>query len=369
MTSVQDCGTSGWVGSDMAMAFPVKLGALFHSVAAEGVAHGGQHLLGEGVFLPGPEPGEEGGRQRGQRHGLVDRLEDRPSALARVLNVALEAFQLRVLLQELRGQLQQPGAYHAPVHPEIGDPGKVERVLALGHQLEAFGIALHHAVLDTVVNHLDVVARAVAAHVGPAVRGREGLEDRRELVHDLLLAAYHEAVTDLEPPDAAARAGVHVMEALFLELGGAPHVVVEVGVAAVNDDIAGGQQGSHFVDGLFGRGAGGDHDPDGAGRFQLGDHVLERGGPDAAHLFRLFDEIRRPVVGDHAVLALLEAGDHVHAHLPEANESEFHRMPPFPVPSGALWLAKQADYRPTLGPTQKTGPLALNSLDSFREVG
>jgi hypothetical protein len=35
----------------MAMAFPVKLGALFHGVAAEGVAHGGQHLLGKGVFL------------------------------------------------------------------------------------------------------------------------------------------------------------------------------------------------------------------------------------------------------------------------------------------------------------------------------
>ena len=255
------------------------------------------------------------------------------------------------------------------MHPEIGDPGKVEIVPTLGHQLEPLGIALHHAVLDAVVDHLDVMARAVAPHVGPAVLGREGLEDRCQLVHDLLLAAHHQAVTELEPPDAAARAGVHVMEALFLELGGAPHVVVEVGVTAVNDNIAGGQQGGRLVDGLFGRGAGGHHDPDGAGSFQHGDHVLERGSSDTADLFRLFHEIRRPVVGDHAVLALLEASDHVHAHLPEADESEFHKIPPFPAPNGALWLEKQADYRPTLGATQKTEPPARNSLDSFREVG
>src|SRR5207245_8978055 len=165
---------------------------------------------------------------------------------------------------------------------------------------------------------------------------------------------HDQAVTEIEPPDAAARAGVHVMEALFLELGGAPHVVVEVGVTAVNDNIAGGQQGGRLVDGLFGRGAGGHHDPDGAGRFQHGDHVLERDSSDAADLFRLFHEIRRPVVGDHAVLALLEAGDHVHAHLPEADESEFHKIPPFPVPNGAFWLEKQADYGPTLSATAKT---------------
>src|SRR3989442_1520105 len=52
----------------------------------------------------------------------------------------------------------------------------------------------------------------------------------------------------------------------------------------VNDDVAGGQQGGRLVDGLFGRGAGGHHDPDGAGRFHLGDHVLERGSSDAADL-------------------------------------------------------------------------------------
>src|SRR3989442_8326976 len=85
MTSVQGCGTSGWVGSDMAMAFPLKLGTLFHGVAAEGVAHSGQHLFREGVFLPGPEPGEQGGWQRGQPHRFVDRLDDRPYAPARVL--------------------------------------------------------------------------------------------------------------------------------------------------------------------------------------------------------------------------------------------------------------------------------------------
>src|SRR2546428_13208296 len=76
MTSVQGCGTSGWVGSDMAMAFPLKLGTLFHGVAAEGGAHCGQHLFGGGLFLSCPGTGVEGGGQRGRRVSLASRLAD-----------------------------------------------------------------------------------------------------------------------------------------------------------------------------------------------------------------------------------------------------------------------------------------------------
>ena len=69
---------------------------------------------------------------------------------------------------------------------------------------------------------------------------------------------------------------------------------------------------------------------------------------------RLLDDVRRPVVGHHVMLALLETGDHVHAHLAEPDESEFH------VDSFLALLPRcsktRADYRPTLPAKQKVDP-------------
>src|SRR5262249_62285356 len=79
----------------------------------------------------------------------------------------------------------------------------------------------HHAVLDAVVDHLDEVARAVGAAVQPALLGgagltgaagrarrgvharREGAEYRRHVGYRVVVAADHEAVAAVEPPDAA----------------------------------------------------------------------------------------------------------------------------------------------------------------------
>ncbi len=123
--------------------------------------------------------------------------------------------------------------------------------------VEALGDRLHHAVLDAVVDHLDEVAgaarpgvqvallgariAALAAGGGGdvALAGRQRREDRIEPVDDRLLAADHQAVAALEPPHAAGRADVEIVEALRLQLAGAADVVLPEGVAAVDDGVAG----------------------------------------------------------------------------------------------------------------------------------
>ena len=92
-----------------------------------------------------------------------DRLLDRPAALAGVLHVAGDVLEAGVLLEGVGGQLEQPGAHHAALVPEVGDGRQVEVPLGGLEELEALGVGLHHAVLDAVVDHLDEVAGAVAA--------------------------------------------------------------------------------------------------------------------------------------------------------------------------------------------------------------
>ena len=105
--------------------------------------------------------------------------------------------------------------------------------VGVAQDVEAFGVGLHQAVLDAVVDHLDEVAGAARARSAgsparradrgpsrPGVRGmsprarRQRLEDRIEVLDDVLVAADHQAVAALEAPDAAAGAGVDVVDAL-----------------------------------------------------------------------------------------------------------------------------------------------------------
>ena len=114
----------------------------------------------------------------------------------------------------------------------------------------------HHAVLDAVVDHLHEVAGAARAAMQVAAlggaagrlasrRARRRLDARGESGEDRAragerrprLAADHQAVAPLQAPDAAARADVHVVDALRLQLGRAPDVVVVVGVAAVDHHV------------------------------------------------------------------------------------------------------------------------------------
>ena len=116
-------------------------------------------------------------------HVLVDGRLDRPAAFARIVDPALELFQLGVLLEGVDGQVEQPRAHDAAVLPDLADLLQVERVLRLFEHLEALGVGLHHPVLDAVVDHLDEVAGAVRAAQAVAVLGRQRLDgwlDARE---------------------------------------------------------------------------------------------------------------------------------------------------------------------------------------------
>src|SRR4051794_14154314 len=104
------------------------------------------------------------------------------------------------------------------------------------HDVEAFGKGLHHAVLDAVVDHLDEVSGAG----GPGVKvtlldamdvaawlwrtrdvaepGRQRGEDGIEARNRFLVAADHEAIATVQPPDAAAGPDIKVMDALGFQL-------------------------------------------------------------------------------------------------------------------------------------------------------
>ena len=95
----------------------------------------------------------------------------------------------------------------------------------------------------------------VSSHVSPTLLGCQCFKDRGQALNRLFFAADHEAISDCQSPDAAARADVHVMDALVLQLGGAPRVVVESGIAAVDDGVAWLQQCTDGLNGVFSRGS------------------------------------------------------------------------------------------------------------------
>ena len=175
-----------------------------------------------------------------------------------------------------------------------------------------------------VVNHLDEMARAARPDVEIAVFGRKGLEDRLKPLDDLFVAADHHAVADLQTPDAAAGAGVDEVQALLLELLGAPNGIFVVGVAAVDDDIAFGQIRPQLLDGLIDGIARWNHQPDGPRRAQLFDEVRKRMSADGAFVDDPLNRLGAAVVTDHSVAAEHKPLGHVGAHAAETDHAQFH---------------------------------------------
>src|SRR5438128_5380849 len=106
----------------------------------------------------------------------------------------------------------------------------------------------HDAVLDSVVNHFDEMAGAVwpamqitlfsgASDPFTARRARDIAhawsqpgKDWIEMLHYVLLAANHHAVTSLQSPDAAARSHVHIVDSFRRAFLGAPDIVDIIGI-------------------------------------------------------------------------------------------------------------------------------------------
>ena len=78
--------------------------------------------------------------------------------------------------------------------------------------------------------------------------------------------------------------------------------------------------GDGVVDGI----ARGNHDPDGAGRREIGDEVFERVDAERAGGGELGGGVLAEVEADDLVTGEAETLRHVEAHLSKTNNSEFH---------------------------------------------
>src|SRR4051812_13610922 len=100
-------------------------------MAAELVAQRGVHLRGERVLPARAEALVERRGDDRRRDALVDRVLDRPAALAGVLDVRLEVLQVVALqLERARGELAEPRADDRALHPQVRDLRVVELKLA-----------------------------------------------------------------------------------------------------------------------------------------------------------------------------------------------------------------------------------------------
>ena len=217
--------------------------------------------------------------------------------------------------------------------------------VGVAQDVQALGIGRHHAVLDAVVDHLHEVtgtvrpamqeallgrarvAAAPARALDAAGAGREGLEDRRQVRDDRWLAADHQAVAAVLAGDAAAGADVDVVLVVLGKLVGPADIVAVVGVAAIDDDVAGLEERREPRQLVVDDG-GGHHHPDGARRGHLRDQVGERRGSRRAVLLRSRHGSTVHVV-DHAFVALLqEAAHHACPHPPQPDHSQLHRRSP-----------------------------------------
>jgi hypothetical protein len=175
----------------------LRVGGL-HGVAAELLAQGGVDLRRERLVLARGEPRKQRRRDRGRRDALVDRVEHRPAAFARVVDVAADLLQAGIFLEREHEQVEQPAPNDEPVLPQRGDAVEVERELRGLHDLEALRERLHHPVLDPVVDHLHEVAAPTARRTRSPLLG-PGPQERLELPECGFVAAHHHAVALLQP--------------------------------------------------------------------------------------------------------------------------------------------------------------------------
>ena len=147
-------------------------------------------------------------------------------------------------------------------------------------QVVGLGDELHVGVLDAVVDHLDEVAGAVGADVGDtrfAVDDRgDGSEDGAERLVGRFGATGHDRGAVEGALFAAGDSGADEVQSLRLQRRLAPDRVVEVGVAAVDDDVARLEQLGELVDDGVGARARLHHDDRGARLRQRRDEVLDR---------------------------------------------------------------------------------------------
>src|SRR6185312_4579293 len=137
------------------------------------------------------------------------------------------------------------------------------------------------------------------------------------------LGTDHQTIALLEPEHTAARPDIDVMDACRAQLLGPADVVLIVGIAAVDEDVAGSeprpQLRNDAVDDRSGH-----HDPDRARRSQGGGELRERIGGDRPIGSNRLHRFLRSIVSDAFMAASDQPAHHVGAHAPEPHHSDSH---------------------------------------------
>ncbi len=154
---------------------------------------------------------------------------------------------------------------------------------------------------------------------GAHARRKRG-ENRFEPLHDLCVATDHQTVAALAARDAAARADIHIVKLTFGQIGAAANVVVVIGVAAVDHNVTGFQQGHEVVERRVDHRRG-HHQPHRARLLQFRDQIFERCRTRDAFLLQPVHRCRLHVVSDTLLTALRQASHHVRAHASQSNHA------------------------------------------------
>ena len=339
----------------------------FLHVSAELITHRREQLVLEVRFAARAETCVQRGRQDRSGDRLVDRRHDRPASLAGVGHAAGELRQRRILQQRDRREVEQPGGDDAAAAPHFSHVPEVDVVLVMrgvakrrrlrvdsmrlladvgGTQdSHALRVGRHEAVLNPVVHHLDEVPGAVRPAVKVALLGGtagsfatwgardvadarcERHEQRIEVLDDRRFTADHHAVAALEPPDASARAYVHVVDAPGRQLPGAPDVVDVIRIATVDHDVVFLEQRHQILDGRVDD-CRRDHQPDDARLTELLHQLGERRRSLSAGRCELLHRAGIAVVHDAGVVIAQETAHHIRAHPAETDHSELHDETP-----------------------------------------
>ena len=146
------------------------------------------------------------------------------------------------------------------------------------------------------------------------------LEQWVQTFHFVGVTADHHAITTLQAPHAAGGADVDVFQAFLRQGLGTTDVVLIEGIAAVDDHVTGFQQLAQGFDGVFGRCASGQHDPDRARLGQASHQCGQVGNAGCAFLGQGINE-RGVAVVDHSAMPVEhQAPCNVAAHAAQSND-------------------------------------------------
>ena len=149
----------------------------------------------------------------------------------------------------------------------------------------------------------------------------------KEMLERVAARADHQTVAALGAPHAAARSHIGVPDSALLKQARAAHVVLEVGVAAVNDDVvpseAFGQRGDGLLRGVARR----QHHPRDPRRFQPSRERVERIGRLGSLGRERGSRLAVAVVDDALMPTAQKAPHHVAAHAAESDHADLHTAP------------------------------------------